>query len=401
MKRSSLNLLHQILESPNRGDYGFVKRVSVDAGSQIALRYASDDPAKAEAPTFDASTGTSKFRITTCHKDREGDIVNPPGCLATLASYRANPTVFFAHESRKVPIGSAVDASGNFGVVVEQDYADSWVRFHGKSLESDQVAQFVEAKELRGASIGFRPIKAVVIRPPKMKRDHNNDDEDRDDEIDFTRRYGLHFKEWELYEWSVVPVPCNPECVAIRLQKGFGGKAISPLLADSLRPYVAEWEKTKPTIVGGVIPLSVEKESPTVPPSAPAPGMTPTPSENPDPNVAAEQRHRELVAHISKGHQMSHENHCCTRSHLEEHMKLHQKIAGDIADIHHKLAGHETVLNEIKLHLSKIASHLEQPKANTPTVDPVTSALASTLPVIAAQLKQTMSELRLMTGKID
>lgn len=183
----------------------------------------------------DASSATAKFIITTRSKDRYGDVVLPRGCEPHLETYRNNPVVFFSHRSGGMPIGSSVDKSGNFDLQIDDNRITSSVRFHLKTQESEQVFALVHAGELRTASIGFLPKKAKVFR----RKEDDEDDRPRN-EANFEPWVTFSFEEFELYEWSVVSVPANPDCVSMRLSKGIDGRPLSPALAEAFKPYAPE-----------------------------------------------------------------------------------------------------------------------------------------------------------------
>lgn len=136
--------------------------------------------AKGDEPTIIISTGSL---------DRQGDELVPTG--AALDAYRKNPVVLFAHDHNELPVGSttsiSVDASG--------------IRAAWKWLENDaraaRVRNAYDQNVLGAASVGFVPLAW----------------EDLDGG-------GLRFTKWELLEWSLCPVPANPE--AIRVLKGLG-----------------------------------------------------------------------------------------------------------------------------------------------------------------------------------
>jgi HK97 family phage prohead protease len=204
-------------------------RLGADSGSGAAW----DDPG-ARCLSFDAKTATAEFLITTKSEDRHGDVVKSHGCDGRLDRYVKNPVVFFGHKSYGLPIGSAVDAKGACALHFTRDGLVSPVKFHLKTQESEDVCRLVEAGELRAASIGFIPIRAKRF----YRRDDDSDDAPKN-EVKFEPYVRFVFEEWELLEWSVVSVPANPDCVALRLSKGFGGRALAPAVAKYLEPFAA------------------------------------------------------------------------------------------------------------------------------------------------------------------
>ncbi len=142
------------------------------------------------ADTVKAEGGTSRrvaFTISTGAVDRDRDTLKADGWQ--LDSYRKNPVVLWAHDSRSLPIGRAESiriGSGQLKAVAEFVTADM-------NPLAESVLKMLGAGFLRATSVGFRPL------PGKYKW---NDD-----------RGGIDFEEQELLEFSVVPVPANPEAL--------------------------------------------------------------------------------------------------------------------------------------------------------------------------------------------
>jgi HK97 family phage prohead protease len=131
--------------------------------------------------------------ITTKDVDRDGEIVEPFG--VDLEAYRKNPVVLFGHNYSELPIGKNLwIKSDGRGLIAKTQYA------------SHEFAQKVYEYRKEGMplaqSIGFIPIKW----------------EDNTDKANkpWSRRY----TKWHLLEYSDVPVPANPEAVAIAVSKG-------------------------------------------------------------------------------------------------------------------------------------------------------------------------------------
>lgn len=141
-----------------------------------------------------------KFTITTEAKDRDGDIVRSAGL--DLDQFRLNPVVLFAHDSRRPPIGRAVDIShGDGAISATAEFMDNDVDTSGFS---DMIFRMVRSGFLRATSIGFIPTKFEFLP----------EDEDDEDSPHVGFRFpGLDFIESELLEFSIVPVPANPEAL--------------------------------------------------------------------------------------------------------------------------------------------------------------------------------------------
>lgn len=131
-----------------------------------------------------------EFTISTVDEDRDGDVIRPEG--ATFKNFMKNPVVLFAHNSKDLPIGRAVD------IKKVKNKIKSIVEFLPKGVDefADKVYTLVKEKFLNSASIGFSP----KDYEPRY---------DKNDEF-----IGWDIKKWELREWSIVPVPANPKALS-------------------------------------------------------------------------------------------------------------------------------------------------------------------------------------------
>ena len=132
--------------------------------------------------------------ITTVDPDRSGDVVVPTG-VKNLEEYLLNPVVLWAHDRFRVPpIGTCnwVDVQPR-RIVAETRFAE------GISFAED-VFKLYDRGVLRGWSIGFVPRKAY--RKPHAAGS------------------SLYVQEWDLLEYSAVPIPENPGAVTVALEKG-------------------------------------------------------------------------------------------------------------------------------------------------------------------------------------
>ncbi len=219
----------------------------------------SDD---AEEPKVDTYNMTARFVITTSGKDRHGDIVLPRGCVSHLKNYTRNPRIFFAHKTEELPIASARDPEGNLALEILEDKIYSTAYFHGETRESELIFRLIARKELQACSIGFLPIRATLI-----------EDEDEEDLIDITtgeeilnfrsnssrQMPCLRFLEWDMIEWSVVPIPANQDALAAHLSRGhIEGEKLSPSIKRTLSSFVS---KKKNVSVSLSLPLIQEEES--------------------------------------------------------------------------------------------------------------------------------------------
>ena len=163
----------------------------------------------------DPGTLTLLSVITTNDRDRAGDVIVPTG-IKNATEYLQNPVVLWVHNRFTLPpIGTCqrLDVQPD-RIVAETKFAQ------GVPLAED-LFRLYEQGVLRGWSIGFVPLKAKRIN-------HG------------TRGRGLHVEEWNLLEYSAVPIPENPGALTVAIQKGI-------VHDDQLR----SWLSTVPDDTGG------------------------------------------------------------------------------------------------------------------------------------------------------
>lgn len=148
-----------------------------------------NDP-KATTLTVDPGRMLIRSVITTNDPDRVGDVVVPLG-LKNAEDYLLNPVVLWAHDRQRVPpIGTCewLDVQPR-RVVAETRFAQD-VRF------AEDVFRLYEQGVLRGWSIGFLPLRLTPLSK------------------------GHRIDQWDLLEYSAVPIPENPGALTLALQKG-------------------------------------------------------------------------------------------------------------------------------------------------------------------------------------
>ena len=183
--------------------------------------------APVQAPIeFDAATASALFTISTPSQDRDGDIVMPEGCLKHLDSYKANPVVLFDHGVFPLPVALSEDPSTKLCTVnVMPDRITARAFFHCDTLESSQVCRLVDKRVLRAASIGFNAIKGQPVNPNRP-------------------RNGSMIEDWELVEWSIVPVPANGEALRMALSAKWEGKALAEPIAQRFKSLLPAKTRT-------------------------------------------------------------------------------------------------------------------------------------------------------------
>ena len=138
--------------------------------------------------------GSVRFRLTSKKVDRHGEVVLPDGII--LDNFKNNPIVLFGHGFRNnVPIGKIDPDSFK----ITKSYVDANIIFdeEGKDPFAEMIGDKVRNGFLNAGYIGFRP--TVLAAEPVLPK-----------------QTGQTIQEWELFEFSVVPVPSNANALARR-----------------------------------------------------------------------------------------------------------------------------------------------------------------------------------------
>lgn len=166
---------------------------------------------KIEAPSSPSSGDPAReytFTISSNAIDRAGDTVNASGWR--LDNYRRNPVVLWAHDGKLMPVGRSTK------VWIEGNKLKATMRLASVSanIDAERVGHMIDEGFLSGASVGFIPLRYEFSTAPD-------------------RKFGIDFLETELLEWSLCPVPANPECL---IHRGVGsGKSQSRSPIDSAK----------------------------------------------------------------------------------------------------------------------------------------------------------------------
>ena len=133
---------------------------------------------------------TKKFTISTADVDRAGDTINQDGW--DTSAYLKNPVVLWSHRDRELPIAKTLQLaveSGALTAVCEFATADM-------NPLAESILQMVSGGFLRACSVGFVPLEWSWVE-------------------EAGGRFGIDYKRQELLEWSITPVPCNPNCLGM------------------------------------------------------------------------------------------------------------------------------------------------------------------------------------------
>lgn len=161
--------------------------------------------AKAEV---DSEEGTVTAIISTSAPDRDREVLLAKG--ADFTAFEKNPVVLWAHSHSSPPIGKAL-----------------WIKRQGKKIIAkikfadtpfaEEVFSLFKGGFLKAFSVGFDPKKSHQPTPKDIAKDP-----------EMANVFRI-FDEWELLEFSAVPVPANAEALAIAV------KSLEIKLSDDLK----------------------------------------------------------------------------------------------------------------------------------------------------------------------
>lgn len=179
-------------------------------------------------------------KISTSTPDRSGDIVNPAGVI--LDNYLKNPVVALMHDYRGLPIAKAE----NITITDDSIYADVVFPDENVNPISDTVLRLYKGGFMNAWSIGFAPVEA----------------EDRPEG-------GRVFKKWELWEFSAVLVPDNPEALTVLRSKGVeltdeAVKKEATVILEEVVEEVPATEDEAPVVVDEKVEEAAQEGAPVV-----------------------------------------------------------------------------------------------------------------------------------------
>ena len=161
------------------------------------------------------------FMISTAAVDRDGDTIDPKGW--DLGSYTKNPVVLWAHDYSSPPVGKAVNIkSTEHGLQADVEFLPQ-----GLDPFADKIHDMCKAGFLNATSVGFRGVEYDEAQGRK----------------------GYDFKKQELLEFSIVPVPCNPEALAQRGVKN-----------AQLKHYAREMNAWSKSVLGEASPKMTQEQ---------------------------------------------------------------------------------------------------------------------------------------------
>ncbi len=148
--------------------------------------------------TVDIIRKDGQIVISTNSPDRGGDRVNPKG--GHFENYMKNPVVMWLHDYRGqtpsagIPIAKCPGLNVTENAIIAQEPI-----FLQGDVFAERVKNAWDKDFLKTASIGFAPLSDPV------KNDLG----------------GYDYNDWELLEWSIVPIPMNAEAMRVAKDAGF------------------------------------------------------------------------------------------------------------------------------------------------------------------------------------
>ena len=146
-----------------------------------------------EIKATDDESGIVTAVINTLAIDRDKEVVLPKGAM--LDEYMKNPVVLWAHNSSEPPIAKAVYVDKRRKQIIAK------IKFADTEFAQD-IYKLYKGGFMKAFSVGFIPKKGHMPSPEEIKA--------RPDLAEC--RYIID--KWEMYEFSAVPVPANPEALA-------------------------------------------------------------------------------------------------------------------------------------------------------------------------------------------
>jgi phage head maturation protease len=175
----------------------FFRKAAAPARQEVATRSGNS----ASARDIQPSDLNFLFEISNSQVDRAGDSIDPKGIDCT--EFNRNPVVLNAHDSSVLPIAtSSVPWVSGQSLMAVAKFPQP-----GVSAASDAVAAAIRAGLVKGASIGFVPVRWSFAKDRPM---------------------GINFTSVKLLEYSCCSIPCNSGCLLV-----------GPVSAKSIDQHVA------------------------------------------------------------------------------------------------------------------------------------------------------------------
>jgi hypothetical protein len=169
-----------------------------------------------DAGVLDAAGSTSTasrfiFKISDESVDRARDVISLSGW--NLEAFARNPVILPCHDSSALPVArSSLPAHHGAALVAIADFSGA------ESVSASvEVRDAVRAGLIKGASVGFRPIKFRLSTSPD-------------------RPMGIDYLQNELLEWSICSIPANANCIMLGVASGKAFKSAPNAISSTKFP---------------------------------------------------------------------------------------------------------------------------------------------------------------------
>jgi phage head maturation protease len=148
--------------------------------------------------------------ISTDAVDRDKEVVLPKGLKRK--NYAGNPVVFLNHDWQSnplsLPIGKSLWVKADGNKILAKTYISD------KTQLARDVFGLLQDGVLNAFSVGFLPLVSSAPTAKEIKA-----------RPDWSSAKSV-IREWDMIEYSVVGMPCNPEALALAVSKGYSKQTI-------------------------------------------------------------------------------------------------------------------------------------------------------------------------------
>lgn len=209
-----------------------------------------------QVKSVNRETYTIRFVFSTAIVDRHGEVIDQKGWK--LENYIKNPTVLWGHDQDKFPIGRTENMSNDGQLEGDVVFA------YKENPDAAMAFELCAGGFLNAGSVGFANLKWMYDEPNDL----------------------LTLLENELYEFSIVNVPANPEALAKAMtdmeEKGVDKRVIAHVKTFQENAIA----KAKDRFVGLGEEVKTEKTE-TKAPEVPADPVPPVETPKPEPEAPA------------------------------------------------------------------------------------------------------------------
>ena len=167
--------------------------------------------------------------INTAAIDRDAEVILPEGGI--MDAYKENPVVMFGHDYKTLPVGKCdslkLDSKGWQAktVYANTDKATEIYEYRRAGFPLAESIGFIPIESISQGESGFDDLAKDLVKRGAFKRG------------DISKIRRIHSK-WAMLEYSDVPIPSNPEALAVAIAKGLILPEVESKLIDN--PYLTD-----------------------------------------------------------------------------------------------------------------------------------------------------------------